>query len=151
MRLVHLLFTQLIEEQPRIEAGAGADGERQARVSQRTNQQQVEQLSDDQRENCDFHRRADVLLRIKARRQHFNHDNPEQPDGIGDQRTLGHGRIMGIELTILEQGNRQRLGQNPQRQGARQYQHEAQTQAPIEDARVFVAILAGVGLGQGRQ
>ena len=30
-----------------------------------------------------------------------------------------------FELTILEQGNRQRFGQNPQRQGARQHQHEA--------------------------
>ncbi|MNL32987.1 hypothetical protein D3C87_1548730 [compost metagenome] len=125
LRLVHLLFTQLIEEQPCIEAGAGADGERQARVSQRTDQQQVEQLSDDQRENCDFYRRADVLLRIKARREHFDHDNSEQTDGIGDQRALSHGRIMGIKLAVLEQRNRQRFGQNPQREGARQYQHEA--------------------------
>ncbi|MNP33079.1 hypothetical protein D3C76_1262950 [compost metagenome] len=103
LRLIHLLLAQLIEEQPGIEAGPGTDGKRKAGMGQRADQEQVEQLGDHQGKNRNLYWRADVLLRIKARRQHFDHDNPEQTDRIGNQSTLGHGRIMGIELTILEQ------------------------------------------------
>ncbi|MNQ87708.1 hypothetical protein D3C85_1029410 [compost metagenome] len=151
LRLIHLLLAQLIEQQSRIEAGAETDGQRQACVFQRTDQGQVEQLGDHQGENRDFYRGADVLLRIKARRQHLDQDNPEQPHRIGHQRALSHGGIKGAELTVLEQRNGQRLGQDPQRQGAWQYQHTTQAQAPVEDARVLVTVLVGVGLGQGRQ
>src|SRR5471032_903223 len=134
LRLIHLLLAKLIKQQPGIDTGTGADRQGQASVSQRANQHQVEQLSDDQGENRDFYRGADVLLRIKARRQHLDHDNPEQPDRICDQRPLGHGGIKRTELTVLEQRNGQRLRQNSQRQGARQHQHEAQAQAPVENA-----------------
>src|SRR5471032_788787 len=151
LRLVHLLFAQLIEQQTGVNAGTNTDSQCQAGMGQWTDQHQVEQLGNNKGENRDFHRCADVLLRIKARRQHFDHDNPEQTDRISDQRPLSHRCIKRAELAVLEQRNGQRLRQNPQCQGARQHQHEAQAQAPIEDSRILVAILAGVSLGQGRQ
>ena len=120
-------------------------------MGQRADQHQVEQLGRDQGEDGDLYRRADVLLGIEARRQHLDHDDAEQPDGISHQRMLGHQRIMCIELPVLEQRHCQRLGQDPQGQCARQYQDEAQAQPPIEDARVFLAILAGIGARQRRQ
>ncbi|MNR46062.1 hypothetical protein D3C85_1649840 [compost metagenome] len=72
-------------------------------MGQRADQHQVEQLSNDQSENRDFYRGTDVLLRIKARSQHFDDDNPQQTDRIGDQCTLSHCRIKCTELPVLEQ------------------------------------------------
>ncbi|MNY56349.1 hypothetical protein D3C86_1924200 [compost metagenome] len=118
-------------------------------MGQRADEHQVEQLRHHQGENGDFHRRANVLLGIEPRRQHLDHDDPEQAHRVGDQCPLGHQRIEGIELAILEQRDGQRLGQDPQCQGTRQHQHETQAQAPIENPRVFMAVLAGIGLGQG--
>ncbi|MNG01637.1 hypothetical protein D3C84_846270 [compost metagenome] len=103
LRLIHLLFAQLIEQQPGVKAGTGADRQSQTGMGQRPDQHQVEQLGNHQGENCDFHRRANVLLRIKARSQHFDHDNPKQPDRIRNERALSHGRIEGVELAVLKQ------------------------------------------------
>src|SRR5690606_40621232 len=55
-----------------------------------------------------------------------------QADGVGDQRALGHLGVMGGEQAVLEQRHGERLGQQRQRDGARQHQQEAQAQAPVE-------------------
>jgi len=120
-------------------------------MRQRTDEHQVEQLRDDQREDRDLHRRADVLLGVEPRRQHFDHDNPKQTDRVSDQRALSHQGIVCVELPVLEQRHRQWLGEDSQGQRARQHQHEAQAQAPIENARVFMAVLARVSTRQRRQ
>lgn len=65
MWLIHLLLAQLIEQQPGVEAGTGADRQGQARVGQWADEQQVEQLRHHQGENGDLHRRADVLLGVE--------------------------------------------------------------------------------------
>jgi hypothetical protein len=48
LRLIHLLLAQLIEQQSGVQAGTGTDRQGQTGVSQRTNQNEVEQLGNDQ-------------------------------------------------------------------------------------------------------
>ncbi|MNZ74757.1 hypothetical protein D3C78_932170 [compost metagenome] len=64
---------------------------------------------------------------------------------------MGHERVVGAELAVLEERHREGFGQQGQGQGAGQHQQEAQAQAPVEQLRVGMAVVAGVGLGQGRQ
>ena len=115
---------------------------------QRADKRQVHQLGHDQRNDSNPHRRFNVLAGVEARRQHLHHNDAHQPDAVGDQRPLGHRRIMGGELTVLEQGNRQRPGEDRQRHGARQRQQEAQAQTPVHQAAVFILVAAGDGFRQ---
>ncbi len=124
LRLKQILLAQLPEQQPGIDARPHTDRQRQTGMLQGHDKGQVEQLSHYEGEDRDFHRGADILLSIKTGGQHLDQDDPQQPDRIGDQRTLSHGRVECIEFTILKQRNGQRFGEQPQRQGARQHQHE---------------------------
>ncbi|RMQ30377.1 hypothetical protein ALQ06_101252 [Pseudomonas syringae pv. berberidis] len=146
LRLKQILSAQLPEQQPRIDARPHADGQRQTGMMQRHDKRQVEQLSHYEGENRDFHRGADILLGIKAWGQHFDQDDTQQTYRIGDQRTLGHGRVQRIELAVLKQRNGQRLSEQAQRQCAGQHQHKTQTQAPVENPRVFLTVALRVGL-----
>ncbi len=118
---------------------------------QRSDQDQVEHLGHGQGEERDLHRRLDVLLGIEARRQHLDQDDTKQAHGIGDQCPLGHQGVMGIEATVLEQGNGQRLGQQRQGSGTGHHQQETQPQPPVEQPRILLAVGLGIGTRQGWQ
>ena len=151
MRLVDAVLAQLIVEQAGVEARPQADRQREARVFERHDQDEVHQLGRDQRDDRDFHRRADVLARIETRRQHFHQYQADESDAVGKQRAARHPHILDTELAVVKQSADQRHCQQRQRHGSRQRQQQSQAQTPVEQAAVLLGGITRVILGQTRQ
>ena len=82
------------ENSKRIQTRAQTDSEGQTDVFERRNEGKVHQLRANQRENSDLNGGFDVLARVETGSQHFNHNQTDQAEGIGNQRILGHLRVV---------------------------------------------------------
>ena len=102
LRLINALFAQLVQQQPGVQAGAQANGQRQPGVLERNNKHQIHHLSAAQGDHGNAHRGFHVLPGVKPRRQHLDQNQPNQANRVGNQRLLGHCHIVGVELAIHE-------------------------------------------------
>ena len=145
------MFAQKEKQQTCIQTRAQTDSEGQTDVFERRNEGKVHQLRANQRENSDFNGGFDVLAGVETGRQHFNHNQTDQAEGIGNQRILGHLRVVQRKFTVHEQGRNQRERQHGKADGGRQGQQHTQAQPPVEQAGKLLGILTGCVFGQGRQ
>ena len=145
------MFAQKEKQQACIQTRAQTNSEGQTDVFERRNEGKVHQLRANQRENSDLNGGFDVLAGVEAGCQHFNHNQPDQAEGIGNQSVLGHLRIVQRKLTVHEQGRNQRERQHGKADGGRQGQQHAQAQTPVEQAGKLLGILTGGVFGQSRQ
>ena len=67
------------EQQQRVHACADAGRERQAGVPEELHEDDRERLRDENRDECDLHRRLHVLARVEAGRQDLHEDQPSRP------------------------------------------------------------------------
>ncbi|KFB72842.1 MAG: hypothetical protein AW09_001940 [Candidatus Accumulibacter phosphatis] len=119
---------------------------------QPADQEQVQYLRDEKGQQGDPDRSADVLAGIKAGCQHFDQNQAEQPNTVGDQCVARPEHVVGGESAMMEQGGDQRHGENAERQGRWRRQQKGQPQAPVEQSGIFLVPLCGMAFGQrGKQ
>src|SRR5688500_18061460 len=118
LRGVNGILSKLNVEQPGIQTGSQADGEGEAGVTQGTDEGQVHELGGDERNNAYLYRSHDVLSCIEAGGEDLYKDHAYQPDTVGDQRPLGHPRIIHAEAAVLEEHRNERQGQDRERDRA---------------------------------
>ena len=120
-------------------------------VPQGPDEREVHHLRDGERHDGDLHRRADVLPRIEARRQHLHEDQPDQAHAVGDQRLARHLHVVRAERAVVKQRRDQRHGEDRQRHGRRRREQQRQAQAPVEQPRVLLARAVGMAAREARQ
>ena len=89
-------------------------------------QHQIEKLRNNEGDNRDLDRCADVLPRIETRCEHSHQNQPEQANTVGNQRVSCHENIVSAEGAVVEEGRDQRNRQDRQRQGGRCRQQQSQ-------------------------
>jgi hypothetical protein len=94
--------------------------DRPAPAAQPGHEGQVHQLRGHQHADGDAHRRAHVLLRIEARRQHLDGDDAQQPDTVAPQRRGRLRHVVRRERAVVEQHRDQRRRKDQQRHRAGQ-------------------------------
>src|SRR5712691_10504626 len=98
--MINTVLTELAVKQASVETGAEPDRERKSRVLEGNDQGGVHELGGDQGYDGDSDRRGNILPCIKARRQHFDEDEPEEPRAVGDQRLARHPDVALPELPV---------------------------------------------------
>ncbi len=95
-----------------------------------------------QHRDGDAHRRAHVLARVVARRQHLDRHEAQQADAVGRQRPRALRHVAAGEVAVVEQHRQHRLRKHHQRHRARQRQQQHQPQAPVEHRRIARLVVA---------
>ena len=149
--MIDTVFAQEVKQQTCVQTRTQTDGEGQSDVFERRNEGEVHQLRANQRENGDLNGSFDILARVETGCQHFNHNHPDQAEGVGNERLFSH--LCGVQrkLTIHEQSCNQRESQHGKTDRGRQRQQHAQAQTPVEQVGKLFGILTGSVFGQGRQ
>ena len=116
---------------------------------QHGDQQQVEQHVGSHRPNTVAHRGAQVLARVKTRREHLDQHKRAQAQGVGAQADRSHGDVALGQGAVGKQGDQNRLGQQDQGQGGGQADQQHGAHRPIQGAGVGGAAGGGAVRGQG--
>ena len=74
----------------------------------RPDEHRVQRLRRQQRDHCDFHRRADVLPRVETGREHLHEDESDEAYAVGDDRVARRERVLGGERAVLEERRHER-------------------------------------------
>src|SRR5438445_5888540 len=146
--MINTVLTELAVKQAGVETGAETERERKSRVLEGNDQRDVHELGGDQGYDGDSARRRNILPRIKARRQHFDEDEPEEPRAVGHERLARHPDVALPELPVVKQGRDERQREQGQRDSRRRREDERQTQTPVEKIRILAFVRSGVILGQ---
>ena len=96
--------------------------------------QQIERHVHAERDQPDPHRRAGVLAREIAGREHLDETEADEPPGVGHQAVLRHLDIARGETAVAEERRRHRSGQHQQTDGSGHHHQHHEPQRPIERA-----------------
>ncbi len=151
LRLKHAASAQPAKQQAGIEQRAHGDGQRQPGMPQPRHEQQVHQLGAHQHHQGDFHRGAQVLPGVEAGGENLDADQRDQADAISPQCARRGQHIRMVEAAVVVKHRYQRLGEDQQRDGAGQRQHQGEAQPPVEQGAVLGHVLRGAGARQAGQ
>ena len=148
---IHACAHQAAQQPCRVDHRAQADGQGQRGMRQPWHQHQVHRLREHQHRDRNAHRRAHVLARVVARRQHLDRHDAQQTDPVGRQRPRALRHVAASEVAMVEQHREHRLREHHQRHRARQRQQHHQPQPPIEHRRIPCVVFARLRRRQLRQ
>ena len=144
LRRVDAVRAQAAIKERRVEAGAQADGEGEPGVLERPDEGEVHELGENERDDADLHRRADVLARVEPGREDLHEDHADQADAISNHGLAGHPGVFRREATVVEECSNQRNGEHRERGRGRHREQDREAQAPVEELGVFRMICGGV-------
>ena len=131
-RLVAAAPDQPDQQAQSIDQRANAYGQGQPGMLKIRHQRQVKQLGDHQHDDGNFHRRLDILFGIKARCQHLDGHQSEQPGAVAHQRAGSLLHVFGGESAVVIKRRDQWLRKRQQRHRRWHGQQHDDAQAPVE-------------------
>ncbi len=129
---MHAIAAQPAVEQSRVDEGGKRCRQRETGVLERHHQRQIENEVYDKGDDADPHRRAHVLAREIAGREHFDEHEADQTDCVGNQAEARHMHVARRELAVLEQCRENRIGEQDEPQRGRHCHQHHPAHGPVE-------------------